>query len=109
MIELLFSLGPDFILVRITGNKIEFANSGVGMMMGTIENMRLDKAGVIREFPDLADNDDWHKIALQRFKEHIAILPGEDAISTYVIKELRTYGYTPLRRQIQGRRQEHLV
>lgn len=106
MILIFFRFGADHILVRIDGNKVEFGNTVYGAQMATIDGIKLVYSGVIKEFPDLKDNPQWKEIAIQRFKNHIDNLGSEIEREKYIIKELRTWGYIPLKRQVNGFRPE---
>jgi len=59
---------------------------------------------VIREFPELKGNDDWQKIARNRFKEKINKMKTEEEIAKYIVGDLTKYGYRPLYFQKQGHR-----
>lgn len=108
MIELIFYLGKDIILVRIEGNSVYFSNSEYGQVYSDISGLKLNKEGVIREFPDLKLDLEWREKAIKRFKEHIRSLPNEGSVSDYVIKELRGQGYIPKFRQLKGFRREKI-
>ena len=108
MIGLIFSLGPEIVEVRVDGNKILFRNNQSNGAFTTIEGLKLDKAGVIREFPDLKDNDNWQKIAQDRFKEKIKSFKTENERANYIIEDLKKYGYEPKYRQRQGHRVEKI-
>jgi hypothetical protein len=102
MIEVIFYYGNDVVIVRITGKKIEFGNSLYGNKLATIDGIRLDKSGTIKEFPDLKDVDNWKQEAIKRFKEHINNLNNEEEVSKYIIKELSSKGYIPKYKQVAG-------
>ena len=102
MIEVIFYYGNDVVIARVNGKKIEFGNSLYGNKLATIDGIRLDKAGTIKEFPDLVDRTDWKQEAIKRFKEHISKLNNEEEITDYIIKELNSKGYIPKYKQIAG-------
>lgn len=102
MIEIIFYYGSEVILVRVNGNKIEFGNSAYGNKLATIEGINLDKNGVVKEFPDLKDRNDWRSEAIRRFKEHISKFNSEDEKADYIIRELSTKGYIPKYKQKAG-------
>ena len=77
MIQVLFEYFGDLVLVRVEGNKVTFANTSFGTQMTDISGLKLDYSGVIKEFPDMEDNEDWKKIAIIRFKEHIKSFGSE--------------------------------
>ena len=102
MIEIIFYYGSEVILVRITGNKVEFGNSMYGNKLATIDGLHLDKEGTIKEFPDLKDRSDLKKEAINRFKDHISKMKNEDEVTDYIIKELCSKGYIPKYKQKNG-------
>ncbi len=56
--------------VRVQDNSVFFRTSQLSGF-GSIDGIKLNKVGVLKEFPDLKDNEDWQKIARDRFKEKI--------------------------------------
>lgn len=93
MIEIMFSRANEVVVVRITGHKVEFGNTTFGAKLGTIEGLKLDYTGTVREFPDLMDDLDWRVKAIERFKAHIKKLDNENNIMKYIIDELGKHGY----------------
>ena len=108
MIGLIFQLGPEIVEVRVNNNNILFRNNSSNGMFTTIEGLKLNKVGVIREFPDLKDNENWQNIARERFKEKIKGMNTEMEKADYIIEDLQKYGYVPKYRQRQGFRPEKL-
>lgn len=108
MIDLLFYFGTEIIFVRIEGTMVTFGNSGFGAKMAVIDGLRLDYAGVLREFPDLKGNENWRSLAIERFKEHIKTLPTELERACYIEEDLKKYGYKPFMRQRAGFRPERI-
>ena len=106
MIELMFKFGSELILVVVNGNNVSFGNTAYGGQMSTIDGLKLSKSGVIKEFPDLSDNNDWRIEAIKRFKEKIRSLEGEEKVCEYVISDLRKFGYVPFKKKKQGYRSE---
>lgn len=96
MIGVIFKLGPEFVKVTIeSGNQIYFQNKETGTHKAKLEHMRLNKSGVIKEFPDLQDNPEWRKIALERFESKVKSFENESLAMEYVVKEFRKMGYSP--------------
>jgi hypothetical protein len=108
MIDVIFMLGGDHIFVRVIGNNIKFSNSSQGNLFASIEGMKLSKAGVIKEFPDLKDNENWKLIAIERFKEKIKECKTENEKVEYIIKDLSKFGYKPLYKKKAGFRTERI-
>ena len=108
MIDLIFYYGTDIILVKINGKQVLFGNSAYGQFLAPFEKLNIDKSGVMKEFPDLKDDKDWRLKAVERFYNHIYSLETEEAISDYIIDDLRKFGYIPKYRQRKGFRVEEL-
>ena len=106
MIEVILYFGTEIIMVRVRGNHVTFCNSGYGNVEATIEGLQLNKAGVIKEFPDLKDEPNWNIEAMSRFKEKIKAMKSEEEVVDYLIEDLRKYGYVPKFKQKQGFRRE---
>ncbi len=70
----------------------------------TIEGLKLNYAGVIKEHPDLKDNDDWRKEATKRLKKHMKNLTSEKAKMEYIKDELTKHGYDAMYYQRAGHR-----
>lgn len=104
MIEIIFQFGGEIILVKIEGNNVYFGNTTYGARMATIDGIKLSHAGVIKEFPDLEDDENWREEAIKRFKEKIKSCKKEQEIADYVITDLKEHGYIPKRLQINGKR-----
>jgi hypothetical protein len=104
MIDLMFLFGSEVILVKIDGDSVLFGNTSYGARLSDISGLRISRDGVIREHPDLVDNPDWKEKAIIRFKEHIKKLDTEGAIADYIKNDLKKYGYTLKKIQINGRR-----
>ena len=108
MIGLIFQLGPEIVEVRVDNNNILFRNNDSNGMFTTIEGLKLNKVGVIKEFPDLKDNENWQNITRERFKEKIKTMNTEMERANYIIEDLKKYGYKPLYIQRKGFRVEKL-
>jgi len=108
LIGLIFQLGPEIVEVRVDGTNIQFRNNDSNGMFTTIEGLKLNKVGVIREFPDLKDNENWQNIARERFKEKIKSMNTEMEGANYIIEDLKKFGYEPKYRQRQGFRPEKI-
>lgn len=108
MIDTILYFGTEIVLIRIDGRHITFgANTSFSNpMMSTIEGLNLSKAGVIKEFPDLADRFDWREEAIARFKYKIKGMKSEEEIWNYLINDLKKYGYVPKYKQVAGHRRE---
>jgi hypothetical protein len=102
MIDIIFNRANEVVIVKIDGNSLWFGNTVFGNKLATIDGLRLDFNGTIREFPDLANDVEWNKKAIERFKEHIRELETEDAKADYVISELNSKGYNAKWKQKAG-------
>ena len=106
MIDIIFYHGSEIVLVRIVGNVLLFKNSSYGLNWATIEGMKLDYSGVIKEFPELKDEPNWKQEAICRFKDKIKDLKDENKVYNYVVEDLKKFGYVPKFKQKQGFRRE---
>ena len=88
MIKLIFEFGNEIIVVAVNGTYVRF-----GEVMADISKLKLDYAGVCREFPDLETNDNWRIETIARFKEKINELKTEEKIADYIISDLQKFGY----------------
>ena len=100
MIKGNFRLGNDVVEVIIKGNDLMFADTSG--MITTVEGLKLSKAGVIKEFPDLENDKEWKKKAIERLKEHMRKLDAEMKKINYVKEELIKHGYELLFLQRAG-------
>jgi len=94
-----FQLASDNVDVIIDGNNIMFMQDGV---ITTLDGLRISKSGVVKEFPDLENDEEWKKKGLERLKEHIKTFDTQDKKLDYVKKELIKFGYTALYFQKAG-------
>jgi len=106
LIGLIFTLGSEIVEVRVDNNNILFRNNQSNGAFTTIEGLKLNKIGVVKEFPDLKDDENWQKIARDRFKEKIKSMKTEMEKANYIVKDLKKYGYKAKYRQRQGFRPE---
>lgn len=104
MIGVLFQFGNDVIEVRVDGTNCFFRSTQYGGSFATIDGLHLDKRGVIKEFPDLKDRDDWKLEAIKRFKRKLKELKTEEERVNYVIDDLKKWGYVPTHIQKKGHR-----
>ena len=106
MIELIFEFAGDYVLVKIQGWNITFGNTNYGTRLAPIECLRLDRSGVMNEFPDLKDDPNWRDEAIKRFKDKIKHMRSEEQIAEYIIEDLKKFGYIPKWKQKGGFRKE---
>lgn len=106
MIEIIFTLGTEVIIVVVNGNDIKFGNTTFGARLANIEGLKLDHHGVCRAFPDLKKSENWKEEAIRRFKEKIKSFKTENEKADYIIEDLRKYGYIPQKKQRKGFRPE---
>jgi hypothetical protein len=104
MLGVVMKFGNEVIEVRVINTNVLFRTTTFGGTFTEIKGLKLDKVGVIKEFPDLKDNENWRKIACERFKENIKKINGEEERLTYIINDLKKYGYIPLYLQKSGHR-----
>jgi hypothetical protein len=71
MIEIIFERGLELTLVVINGHTVRFGKQEERNILADIDGLRIDKEGVVKEFPDLKEDPDWRKKAINRFKNKI--------------------------------------
>lgn len=104
MIELDLLFNNEIVKVRVTGDNLLFGKASNQGYFATIDKLQLSHSGVLKEFPDLEDKDNWREIAIERFKEKVKLMPTEAERAKYVVNDLVKFGYKPLRMTRQGSR-----
>lgn len=105
MIGVVFSFGNEAVEVRIEDSNCYFRTMGTNGQFATIENIKLDKKGSLKEHPDLKDNPEWKEETIKRFKEKMKSFDTETQRMNYIIKDLMKHGYKPKYYQKSGGRQ----
>lgn len=95
MILSVYQLGGEQSEVVIDGNNLMFRDPYT-QTITTIEGLKINKGGVIKEHPDLEDDSEWRKKAIERLKEHLKKMESELIKLDYVKKELTKFGWKPL-------------
>ena len=108
MIGTIFDFGGEKIEIRIDGTNCLFRTQQFGGAFATIEGLKLDYKGVIKEHPDLKDKETWKEEAIKRFKNKLKEYKTEEERMKYIKKDLEKYGYIPLYEQKQGHRPRRL-
>lgn len=103
MIKATFRYGGEVIEIIIDRNNVLFYDTS-SQMTTSIEGLKLSKAGVIKEFPDLKDETNWKEKATKRFKDHIKSFKSEIEKIYYIKEELKKHGYEPMTYQRGGHR-----
>lgn len=101
MIGVIFTFASEVVEVRVDQTNVFFRSSS-NQGFADITGIKLDKQGVIKEFPDLKDKEDWKKQAQERFKSKIKQLANEEERVKYIIEDLSKHGYKPKYIQKQG-------
>ena len=108
MIGGIFQVGADIIEIRVHNNFVYFRDKN-NSQFGSIDNLKLNKGGVVKEFPDLKDDKDWEEKARDRFREKINSLKTEEDRMKYIIEDLSKFGYVLKYIQKQGHRPRKVV
>lgn len=110
VIGTIFQFGNEVIEVRIQGEDCFFRSQSYGAAYTQIDGLKLDDAGIIKEFPELKELDRLERKieAIRRFKEKLKGFKTEDERMNYVIEDLKKYGYVPLYQQKKGFRPKKL-
>jgi len=103
-IRAVFRLGGELVSTIVDGTNVMFLDSNG--VVTTIEGLKISKSGVIKEFPELENNEEWRKIAIERFKEKIKGFNNELEKTMYIKEELSKFGYEPKFFQRAGFRPE---
>jgi len=103
MIKLTLRLGGDLSEIIVRGNELLFSDTSSGVVT-TLEGLRLSKAGVLKEHPDLKDDRDWKLKAIKRLKAHVKKMKTEMEKIEYVKDEFTKFGYSPIMKQRAGHR-----
>jgi len=106
-IGVVFEYAAEPVEVRVIGTNILFRTMTSGGWI-TIDNIKLNYSGVVREFPDLEKDDDWKEKAIERFKDKIKKFNTEMERANYITEDLRKHGYIPRFRQRAGFRPEKI-
>lgn len=101
-------LADEVVEVRVNDSDVYFRSSSYGAGFVPIEGLKLSKSGVVKEFPELEEDPFWQHKAIQKFKEKIHSMKSEDEKITYIIEDLRKFGYTPKIKQKAGWRPQKL-
>lgn len=108
MIGLIFQFASELIEIRIDKTNIYFRTAGTNGAFATIDNLKLSYLGVCKEYPDLTGKPDWREQAVSRFKDKIKELETEEMRGSYIITDLKKYGYKPLYKQKSGFRPQKI-
>ena len=98
-----FRLGGDQTEVVVRGTELLFRSTET-QQITSIEGLRLSKAGVLKEFPDLKNNNEWKEVAIERLKKKVKSFKTELERLEYVKGELIKFGYEALFWQRGGHR-----
>ena len=97
-----FRIASEIIEVIINGNDIMFLDEN--NTITTMDGLKISKEGTLKEFPDLKNNEEWKKLALERLKEHLKKLENNKKKLEYIKEELTKFGYEALFYQEAGHR-----
>lgn len=95
-----FSFAQERNQVVVDGNNLFFID--MNGMTTTIEGLKIDKIGVVKEFPDLKEDENWKIKAIERLKEHIKKFKTEKEKMYYIKDELIKFGHEPILIQRAG-------
>lgn len=100
MIGLVIQFASEVYKIVVAGNNVYFTDSSG--VTSTIDGLKLSYVGVVKEFPDLKDDEDWKKKASEKFKEKIKSFQTDMEKINYIKEDLKLYGYKPLYIQRSG-------
>lgn len=96
MIELVFKIATEIVIVKIQDKNLYFSNSQLGFMTAVpIDCINLDIPGILREFPDLEGmpREQIRMEAISRLKDKVKHMKTETEVKDYVIEEFIRMGY----------------
>ena len=102
MISTIFQYGTEIIEVRINQTNCLFRTANTQGGFVPIEGIKLEKAGCIKEHPDLKNDKEWNKESIKRFKKKIKEFTTEKQRMKYIISDLTKHGYKPIYYQQEG-------
>lgn len=108
MYDILFYFGQEIVIVRVNGKRIYFSYTGQEGTFSPMEKLKLNRDGVLKEYPDLINDEEWEKEAVKRFEKHLHTMPSELDIVEYVKKDLKKFGYIPKTQKRNGFRPVNL-
>jgi len=108
MIGVIFEYGSEIVEVRIDHSNCYFRTGQFGGALSPIDSIKIDKAGSIKEHPDLKDRVDWKEETIKRFKKKLKSYDTEMERVEYVIKDLSKIGYKPIYIQRDGHRPQKI-
>ena len=96
MINLYFEREHKKVIITINGKMLLFAEiKGNQTYATSIDGLKFDQEGIIKEFPDLKGVPyvEARAEAMRRFKEKIIKMKNEEEIKDYITNDLKEYGY----------------
>ncbi len=107
-IQSTFQKGSDRMMIRVIGDTVLFIDPQTNTV-SPIEGLNLNKQGVIKEHPDLKDDEEWKQKAIKRFVNKIKSFKTETEKTNWLIEEMKQMGYNPLFKQRNGFRAEKII
>lgn len=98
--KLTFEKMGEITEINIMGHNLLFSCGH--RQLATIDGLKLDYEGVIKEYPELKDAKDWRIKAIVRFKEKIKTLKGEKEVAKYLVEDLLKHHYKLINAQQDG-------
>ncbi len=98
--KLTFEKLGEKVEICINGHHLLFSQGTI--QMATIDGLRLDYDGVVKEYPNLKDDKEWRIKAIENFKNKIKELDTEKEVAQYVIKDLKKHDYELTNAQKDG-------
>jgi hypothetical protein len=102
-----FQSGSERTAIRIIGDNVLFIDLQTNTV-APLEGLKLNRIGVIKEYPDLKDDPEWKQKSIQRFVDKIKALPSETERANWLVEEMKQMNYTPLYQQRDGWRPKRI-
>jgi len=104
MISTIFEYGSEMVEVRVNQTNCLFRTVSTNGGFVPIEGIKLEKAGCVKEHPDLKNDLEWKEKAIKRFKQKLKDYSTEKQRMNYIISDLTKHGYLPRYMQQEGHR-----
>jgi len=111
MRQLVFQKGSEMVVIKVENTIVTFAKAqGQYMRFSTIDGLKLNLSGILKEFPDLVElsPEEARIEAIKRFKAKVGELNEDKAIEEYIVNDLKPHGYILLARMRPGFRPEKI-
>lgn len=104
MIGIVMTRLDEVVMVVVEGHSLQFKSNLNMQAMAPLDYIKFDYNGVVKEHPDLKDDDQWRQKAIQRLKDKLKTMTSEKEIMKYVLEDLTKFGWVGKYYQQNGMR-----